>query len=107
MGILLGHDEQAAAGGGGPHRFTDFTPQEERVLSALMAQGELTAALVCDPGDDPAGIFQPALRAAKRLAAAARAEVTRASTGFSRMSSMAERNTGTPYRENTLSMSSP
>ena len=53
--------------------FTDFTPQEERVLSALMAQGELTAALVCDPGDDPAGIFQPALRAAKRLARLARA----------------------------------
>lgn len=47
--------------------FTDFTPQEERVLSALMAQGELTAAFVCDPGDDPAGIFQPALRAARRL----------------------------------------
>lgn len=48
--------------------FTDFTPQEERVLSALMAQGELTAALVCDKGDDPSGIFRPALRCAKRLA---------------------------------------
>lgn len=48
--------------------FTDFTPQEEGVLSALMAQGELTAAFVCDSGDDPSGIFQPALRAAKRLA---------------------------------------
>lgn len=48
--------------------FTDFTPQEERVLSALMAQGELTVAFVCDAGDDPAGIFQPALRAARRLA---------------------------------------
>jgi len=47
--------------------FTDFTPQEERVLSALMAQGELTVALVCDPDNDPAGIFQPALRAARRL----------------------------------------
>jgi len=47
--------------------FTDFTPQEERVLSALMAQGELTVAFVCDPGGDPAGIFQPALRAAQRL----------------------------------------
>ena len=47
--------------------FTDFTPQEERVLSALMAQGELTAAFVCDTGDDPSGIFQPALRAARRL----------------------------------------
>ena len=48
--------------------FTDFTPQEERVLSALMAQGELTAALVCGGRDDPSGIFEPALRAARRLA---------------------------------------
>ncbi len=48
--------------------FTDFTPQEERVLSALMAQGDLTAALVCGAGDDPSGVFQPALRAARRLA---------------------------------------
>lgn len=47
--------------------FTDFTPQEERVLSALMAQGELTAALVRGGGDDPSGIFQPALRCARRL----------------------------------------
>ena len=47
--------------------FTDFTPQEEQVLSALMAQGELTAALVCGAGDDPSGIFQPALRCAGRL----------------------------------------
>ena len=47
--------------------FTDFTPQEERVLSALMAQGELTVAFVCGAGDDPSGIFQPALRAARRL----------------------------------------
>ena len=48
--------------------FTDFTPQEEQVLSALMSQGELTVAFVCDTGDDPSGIFQPALRAARRLA---------------------------------------
>ena len=47
--------------------FTDFTPQEEGVLSALMAQGELTVALVCGGGDDPSGIFQPALRCARRL----------------------------------------
>ncbi len=47
--------------------FTDFTPQEERVLAALMAQGELTVALVCADGDDPSGIFQPALRCARRL----------------------------------------
>ena len=48
--------------------FTDFTPQEEQVLSELARQGGLTVAFVCDPGDDPAGIFQPALRAARRLA---------------------------------------
>lgn len=52
--------------------FTDFTPQEEQVLSELARQGELTVAFVCDPGDDPAGIFLPALRAARRLARAAR-----------------------------------
>lgn len=50
--------------------FTDFTPQEEQVLSALMAQGELTVAFVCD-GVDPSGIFEPALRAARRLIALA------------------------------------
>ena len=48
--------------------FTDFTPQEEQVLSELARQGELTVAFVCDPRDDPSGIFLPALRAAKRLA---------------------------------------
>lgn len=53
--------------------FTDFTPQEERVLSALMAQGELTVALVCGGEDDPSGIFQPALRCAGRLARLAKA----------------------------------
>ena len=52
--------------------FTDFTPQEEQVLSELARQGELTVAFVCDPEDDPAGIFQPALRAARRLTRIAR-----------------------------------
>ena len=52
--------------------FTDFTPQEEQVLFELAQQGELTVAFVCDPGDDPAGIFLPALRAAKRLVRDAR-----------------------------------
>ena len=47
--------------------FTDFTPQEEQVLSELARQGELTVAFVCDPANDPAGIFLPALRAARRL----------------------------------------
>ena len=50
--------------------FTDFTPQEEQVLSALMGQGELTAAFVCD-GADSSGIFRPAQRAAWRLIALA------------------------------------
>ena len=52
--------------------FTDFTPQEEQVLSELARQGELTVALVCDPEDDPSGIFLPALRAAHRLTRDAR-----------------------------------
>ena len=52
--------------------FTDFTPQEEQVLSELSRQGELTVAFVCGPDDDPSGIFLPALRAAKRLARDAR-----------------------------------
>ena len=52
--------------------FTDFTPQEEQVLSELARQGELTVAFLCDPGDDQSEIFQPALRAAKRLARDAR-----------------------------------
>jgi ATP-dependent helicase/nuclease subunit B len=56
------------------HGFTDFTPQEETVLSALMAQGELTVAFVCDAGDGPSEIFQPALRAARRLARMAGAD---------------------------------
>ena len=52
--------------------FTDFTPQEEQVLSELARQGELTVTFVCDPADDPAGIFLPALRASRRLAREAR-----------------------------------
>ncbi len=52
--------------------FTDFTPQEEQVLSALMAQGELTVAFVCDAGDDRLGVFQPAFRASRRLVRLAR-----------------------------------
>ena len=54
------------------HGFTDFTPQEEQVLAQLMVQGELTAALLCDHGDDPADIFRPALRSARRLVRLAR-----------------------------------
>lgn len=54
------------------HGFTDFTPQEEQVLSELMGQGNVTAALVCDRDNDPSGIFQPARRAALRLLRLAR-----------------------------------
>ena len=39
--------------------FTDFTPQEERVLSALMAQGELTVAFVCGGGTTPRAFSSP------------------------------------------------
>lgn len=49
------------------HGFTDFTPQEERVLEVLAGQGDLTVALVCDRQDDSADIFEPAQRAAYRL----------------------------------------
>lgn len=49
------------------HGFTDFTPQEEQVLSALMEQGNLSVALVCGQDSDPAGIFRPARRTALRL----------------------------------------
>lgn len=50
------------------HGFTDFTPQEEQVLKVLMCQGPVTVSLLCDPENDPTGIFLPALRTARRLA---------------------------------------
>lgn len=49
------------------HGFTDFTPQEERVLAALAAQGSLTVALVRDRDSDPSDLFRSAERAARRL----------------------------------------
>ena len=52
--------------------FTDFTPQEEQVLEQLIHQAHVTVALVCDPDNDPEGIFEPALRAASRLKRLAR-----------------------------------
>lgn len=67
LAVQLEETKWAAGMGFYVYGFTDFTPQEEGVLSALMTQGELTTAFVCDPGDDPAEIFRPALRAAKRL----------------------------------------
>ena len=53
------------------HGFTDFTPQEEAVLARLMAQGEVTVSLLCDPKDN-SDIFRPALRCAGRLKRLAR-----------------------------------
>ncbi len=49
------------------HGFTDFTPQQERVILALAEQGDVTLALVCDPERSESGIFDAALRAARRL----------------------------------------
>ena len=49
------------------HGFTDFTPQEERVLEELARQGSLTVALTKGEGDDPSGVFGAAQRAAWRL----------------------------------------
>ena len=58
--------------------FTDFTPQERRVLSALMEQGaSLTVALTCDKLEEDeggTGIFSPARRTARQLLALAREE---------------------------------
>ncbi len=48
------------------HGFTDFTPQQERVILTLAEQGEVTLALTCDRGDR-SGIFDASLRAASRF----------------------------------------
>ena len=53
------------------HGFTDFTPQEEAILAQLMAQGDVTVSLLCDPKDG-SDIFRPALRCANRLKRMAR-----------------------------------
>ena len=51
--------------------FTDFTPQERQVLSALLDRGEsVTVALTCDKLEEDeggAGIFSPARRTARQL----------------------------------------
>lgn len=49
------------------HGFTDFTPQEERVLETLATQCGLTVALVRDSRPDADDIFEPAARASRRL----------------------------------------
>lgn len=53
--------------------FTDFTPQERRVLSALMEDaGEVTVALLCDRLEGGDSLFDPARRTAHRLLRLAR-----------------------------------
>ncbi len=47
--------------------FTDFTPQERRVLSALMEGGEVTVSLLCDRLEAGTPIFDPARRTAHQL----------------------------------------
>ena len=47
--------------------FTDFTPQERRVLAALLEGGEVTVSLLCDRLEGGASIFDPARRTARQL----------------------------------------
>ena len=54
--------------------FTDFSGQEEEVLLALAARGDLTVALTGDRGEEASEWFQPGLRAAGRLLRKARRE---------------------------------
>lgn len=49
------------------HGFTDFTPQQERIILELAAQGEVTLALVCDREDTASGVFDTARRTAWSL----------------------------------------
>ena len=58
--------------------FTDFTPQERQVISALLARaGSVTVALTCDHLEEDeggAGIFSPARRTARQLLRLAKQE---------------------------------
>ena len=54
--------------------FTDFAAQEEAVLLALAAQGDLTVALTGDQGEETSDLFQPGRRAGARLLCRARQE---------------------------------
>ncbi len=49
------------------HAFTDFTPQQERIVAELARQGQVTLTLVCDPKDSGTGIFETAQTTALRL----------------------------------------
>ncbi len=49
------------------HGFTDFTPQQEKIIIELAMQGDVTVALVCDPDDRISGIFETAQRTVWRL----------------------------------------
>lgn len=55
------------------HGFTDFTPQQERIVLELAGQGDVTLALVCDPGDK-SGIFETAQKTAWKLRNSAKNE---------------------------------
>ncbi len=57
--------------------FTDFTPQERRVLGAILGQAEtVTVALTCDGAETGESIFDPARRTAAALRALAAARQT-------------------------------
>lgn len=49
------------------HAFTDFTAQQERIVTELARQGRVTLALVCDPQDRVTGVFEAAQLTALRL----------------------------------------
>ena len=54
--------------------FTDFSAQEESVLLALAAKGDVTVALTGDLGEDVSDLFRPGRRAGARLLRQARQE---------------------------------
>ncbi len=47
--------------------FTDFTPQERRVIAALMEGGEVTVSLLCDRAEQGDPLFDPARRTVHQL----------------------------------------
>lgn len=49
------------------HGFADFTPQQEKIIALMAAQGQVTVALVCDPDDRTSGIFETSQRTVWRL----------------------------------------
>ena len=49
------------------HAFSDFTPQQEKLVAELARQGQVELALVCDPADKASGVFETAQITALRL----------------------------------------